>query len=48
LGRKLSQLNLPTVIILEGGYATDDLGTNTALVIEGFEQAMTNAGTNHD
>jgi acetoin utilization deacetylase AcuC-like enzyme len=42
LGRKLSQFDLPTVIILEGGYATDDLGFNTASVIQGFEQAMTN------
>lgn len=41
LGSKLSQLDLPTVIILEGGYATEDLGINTALVIEGFAHGLT-------
>lgn len=37
LGTRLSQISLPTVIILEGGYATAELGLNTANVLEGFE-----------
>ncbi|MEM7360190.1 MAG: histone deacetylase family protein [Pseudomonadota bacterium] len=37
LGSCLEQIGLPTVIILEGGYATADLGLNTANVLEGFE-----------
>lgn len=48
LGSKLSQMDLPTVIILEGGYATDDLGINTALVIQGFEQTLTSTEATHD
>lgn len=48
LGSKLGQLNLPTVIILEGGYATDDLGINTALLIQGFEDEIINREANND
>ncbi|MFT5612057.1 MAG: acetoin utilization deacetylase AcuC-like enzyme [Polaribacter sp.] len=48
LGIKLSQMGLPTVFILEGGYATEDLGINTALVIQGFEQTLTNSEATHD
>jgi acetoin utilization deacetylase AcuC-like enzyme len=38
LGRRLAALRLPTVFILEGGYASEDLGTNAVNVIEGFER----------
>jgi acetoin utilization deacetylase AcuC-like enzyme len=38
LGKKIKQIGLPTLFILEGGYATDELGLNTVQVIDGFEQ----------
>lgn len=38
LGQRLAQLGLPTVFILEGGYATEALGRNAVNVIEGFEK----------
>ena len=37
LGERLARLALPTVLILEGGYATEALGENTARVLEGCE-----------
>jgi hypothetical protein len=39
LGRRIAGLDLPTVFILEGGYATSELGINAAAVVEGFESA---------
>lgn len=39
LGQRLALLALPTVFVLEGGYAAAELGTNAVNVIEGFEQA---------
>jgi acetoin utilization deacetylase AcuC-like enzyme len=36
LGQRLAALALPTVFILEGGYATQELGHNAVNVIEGF------------
>lgn len=38
LGAKLAELGLPT-IVLEGGYATKELGVNACNVLEGFERA---------
>ena len=38
LGTKIKNIGLPTVFILEGGYATSDLGINTVKVIDGFER----------
>jgi acetoin utilization deacetylase AcuC-like enzyme len=38
LGLRLGKLGLPTVFILEGGYATQDWGRNAVNVLEGFEQ----------
>jgi acetoin utilization deacetylase AcuC-like enzyme len=38
LGQRLSRLGLPTVFVLEGGYAAAELGVNAVNVIEGFEQ----------
>jgi hypothetical protein len=35
----LRRLGLPTVLILEGGYATAELGINAANVLGGFDQA---------
>lgn len=37
LGQRLGQLGLPTVFMLEGGYAAAELGHNAVNVIEGFE-----------
>ncbi|RYF28429.1 MAG: histone deacetylase family protein [Comamonadaceae bacterium] len=39
VGERLAQLGLPTVFVLEGGYAAAELGTNAVNVLEGFEQA---------
>jgi acetoin utilization deacetylase AcuC-like enzyme len=38
LGQRLSALGLPTVLVLEGGYAAQALGHNAAQVLEGFEE----------
>ncbi|MDB5929635.1 MAG: histone deacetylase superfamily [Polaromonas sp.] len=38
LGERLGQLGLPTIFILEGGYAAAELGVNAVNVLEGFEQ----------
>ena len=37
LGARLAEIRLPTIFILEGGYATQELGRNAVNVIEGFE-----------
>ena len=39
LGQRLGALGLPTVFVLEGGYAAAALGINAVNVIEGFEEA---------
>lgn len=39
LGARIARLNLPTVLILEGGYAAAELGVNAANVLDGFENA---------
>jgi acetoin utilization deacetylase AcuC-like enzyme len=36
VGRDLAALNLPTVIVFEGGYAVAEVGINAANVLEGF------------
>jgi acetoin utilization deacetylase AcuC-like enzyme len=38
LGERLHQLGLPTIFVLEGGYAAAELGINAASVMDGFEQ----------
>ena len=37
LGERLGRLGLPTIFVLEGGYAAAELGVNAVNVIEGFE-----------
>jgi acetoin utilization deacetylase AcuC-like enzyme len=37
VGERLARLGLPTVFVLEGGYAAAELGTNAVNVLEGFE-----------
>lgn len=36
LGRRIAELGLPTLIVMEGGYAVDDLGRNVAAFLSGF------------
>ena len=36
-GAMIASLDLPTVFLLEGGYAVDDVGVNTVNVLQGFE-----------
>ncbi|HRH89036.1 MAG TPA: histone deacetylase family protein [Rubrivivax sp.] len=38
LGERLRRLGLPTLFVLEGGYAASELGSNAARVVDGFEQ----------
>jgi len=37
LGARLADLGVPTLFVLEGGYAVDAIGTNVAGVLGGFE-----------
>ncbi|MDH3295561.1 MAG: histone deacetylase family protein, partial [Acidimicrobiia bacterium] len=39
IGARLASLGLPTVLVMEGGYATDELADNVAGVVDGFERA---------
>lgn len=38
LGQRLAALGLPTVFVLEGGYAAEALGVNAVGVLDGFDQ----------
>lgn len=38
LGAQIAALQLPTVFILEGGYAVEEIGHNVAHVLRGFEE----------
>ena len=38
-GKRLADLKLPTVFLLEGGYAVDAIGVNVLNVLKGFEGA---------
>ncbi|MDY6945883.1 MAG: histone deacetylase family protein [Pseudomonadota bacterium] len=40
LGAQIAALGLPTVFILEGGYAVAEIGHNVAHVLRGFEDAI--------
>ena len=35
-GRRISGMRLPTVIVMEGGYAIDEIGLNVVGFLEGF------------
>jgi acetoin utilization deacetylase AcuC-like enzyme len=37
LGRQLASLALPTLFVMEGGYAIEEIGVNTVNVLTGFE-----------
>jgi acetoin utilization deacetylase AcuC-like enzyme len=36
IGRRIASLGLPTLILMEGGYAVDGLGANVASLLSGF------------
>ena len=38
-GRRIGQMGLPTVLVMEGGYAIEAVGVNTVNVLEGFQDA---------
>ena len=38
-GRRIGQLGLPTVFVMEGGYAVEEIGTNTVNVLVGHSEA---------
>ncbi len=40
MGRQLAAAGLPTVFVMEGGYAVGELGTNVVNVLDGFEAAL--------
>ena len=37
IGKQIGLLNLPTLFVLEGGYAVDEIGINAVNVLTGFE-----------
>jgi acetoin utilization deacetylase AcuC-like enzyme len=37
IGRRIAQLGLPTLFVMEGGYAVDEIGVNAVGVLTGFE-----------
>lgn len=39
MARRIGELGLPTVIVMEGGYAVESIGANVAAFLEGFAEA---------
>ena len=37
MGESIASLNLPTLFVMEGGYAVEEIGINTVNVLMGFE-----------
>ena len=37
IGKRISSLNLPVAILMEGGYANEALGENTKTLLENFK-----------
>lgn len=37
IGKRIASLNLPTAVIMEGGYANEALGTNVVTLLENFK-----------
>ena len=37
VGRKIASINLPTLFVMEGGYAIKEIGINTVNTLKGFE-----------
>ncbi|QNM95718.1 histone deacetylase family protein [Chitinimonas koreensis] len=40
IGERIAALGVPTLFVLEGGYAVADIGVNAVNVLEGFESAQ--------
>lgn len=38
IGARIARLRLPTLIVMEGGYAVDEIGVNAVGVLTGFEE----------
>ena len=38
MGEAVAGLKVPTLFVMEGGYAVEDIGVNTVNVLIGFEQ----------
>jgi len=38
IGRKLASIKLPTLFVMEGGYAIKEIGINTVNILRGFEE----------
>lgn len=38
IGRRIAKLGLPTLIVMEGGYAVEEIGINAVGVLTGFEE----------
>lgn len=38
IGRRIAELGLPSLFVMEGGYAVDEIGVNAVGVLTGFEQ----------
>ncbi len=39
IGRRIAALGLPTLFVMEGGYAVEEIGVNAVGVLTGFEEA---------
>ena len=39
IGRRIAALGLPTLFVMEGGYAVDEIGVNAVGVLTGFEES---------
>lgn len=39
VGERIARLERPTLFVMEGGYAVEELGVNTVAVLTGFAQA---------
>jgi acetoin utilization deacetylase AcuC-like enzyme len=40
MGGRIARLDLPTLFVMEGGYAVEEIGVNTVNVLTGFEKAQ--------
>ncbi|MCX7782615.1 MAG: histone deacetylase family protein [Meiothermus sp.] len=40
IGERIAKLSLPTLFVMEGGYALEEIGVNTVNVLQGFESAV--------
>ena len=39
MGADIASLGLPTVFLMEGGYAVEEVGINTVNTLQGFAEA---------